>query len=144
MLALKTGEFEDLESTRAKTECAEYDRSTSTLDPPFLSLLDRGAAVEPRWPCVEVSSFVSNFRCRSANARLISSLGRVDLSQLLFLRLFSAQISLSFFLAPLPTEHQSKGCIAFITRRLKKNWVGARDWAEVKVEDEGVVFDDRQ
>lgn len=61
-------------------------------------------------------------------------------SQLLFLRLFTAHLSLAFFLEPLPDTHKTNQCVAFVTRRPKKNWVGVREW----VEDEGVVLmDDR-
>lgn len=61
--------------------------------------------------------------------------------QLLFSRLFVAQLSLSFFVAPLPEQHQTERCRAFVTRRPNKNWIGVREWKDVMVEDEGVQFD---
>lgn len=61
-------------------------------------------------------------------------------AQLLFLRLFTAHLSLSFFVAPLPEEHKTERCVSFVTRRPKKNWVGVREWKEVEVEDEGVAM----
>jgi hypothetical protein len=61
--------------------------------------------------------------------------------QLLFSRLFVAQLSLSFFIAPLPEQHKTDRCRAFVTRRPNKNWVGVREWKDVIVDDEGVYLD---
>lgn len=61
----------------------------------------------------------------------------------MFLRIFTAQLSLNFHLAALPADLHEDSCKAFITRRPVRNFVGPRARKGRQAHDEGYFSRER-
>lgn len=52
------------------------------------------------------------------------------IDQLVFLRLFLAQLSLAYFVLPLPDELRTEGVKHYVSRRPERNFVGLQKWED--------------
>lgn len=76
--------------------------------------------------CKLLSIMVRNYPTVTLTRRFC--LGRM---QMVFLRLFLAQLSLTYFFRPLPNELTSTRTKHYVTRRPAMNFVGLQRWEEI-------------